>query len=73
MCLFFSDWPGLRCIILNVALGKKSLDTPALNTSICIWANSYFLKGSGYSYGPITFVSLVYFVTSSCSGKLGRA
>ena len=31
MCLFFSDWPGLWCIILNVALGKKkSLDTPII-------------------------------------------
>ena len=26
--LYFSDWPALWCILLNVARGKKSLDTP---------------------------------------------
>ena len=37
MCLLFSDWPGLWCIILNVALGKKSLDTPDLFFIQLIW------------------------------------
>ena len=47
-------WPGLKCIILNVALGKKSLDTPSLKVP-CSQGRAQKFEKEGGQFSVYTF------------------
>ena len=54
MCLFVSDLPRLWCIILNVVLGKKSLDTPGVEYMQLqinkVWYLAYLMYNVSVTY-----------------------